>query len=104
MEQNAIRNFNATGTIGAWKYRREFAFFEIPHNFGKFPRNSLSLLLHNTVKLHVLHGEHVLLLTWYAFCNLHGKRVVVGTVYVLIFTHTKAIVSTVLNNTKDIFY
>ena len=24
------------------------------------------------------HGEHVVLLTRYAFCNLHGKRVVVG--------------------------
>ena len=30
------------------------------------------------------HGEHVVLLTRYAFCNLHGKRVVVGTVSVLI--------------------
>ena len=39
----------------------------------------------------------------YAFCNLHGKRVVVGTVSVLIFTRTKAIVSTVLSNTKEIF-
>ena len=49
------------------------------------------------------HGEHVVLLTRYAFCNLHGKRVVVGTVSVLIFTRTKAIVSTVLSNTKEIF-
>ena len=49
------------------------------------------------------HGEHVVLLTWYAFCNLHGKRAVVGTVSVLIFTRTKTIVSTVLSNTKEIF-
>ena len=49
------------------------------------------------------HGEHVVLLTRYAFCNLHGKRVVVATVSVLIFTRTKAIVSTVMSNTKEIF-
>lgn len=29
------RNFNDMGTIGAPKYRRKFAFFEISHNFGK---------------------------------------------------------------------
>jgi len=46
-------NFNDMGTIGESKYRRKFAFFEISHNFGKFRRNSLSLLLHNTVKLYV---------------------------------------------------
>ena len=49
------------------------------------------------------HGEHVALLTRYAFCNLHGKRVIVGKVSVLIFTRTKAIVSTV-SNTKEIFH
>ena len=49
------------------------------------------------------HGEHVVLLTRYAFCNLHGKRIVVDTVSVLIFTRTKSIVSTVLSNTKEIF-
>ena len=52
------------------------------------------------------HDKHVVLLTRYAFCILHGKRVVVdtiNTVSVLIFTRRKAIVSTVLSNTKEIF-
>ena len=31
------------------KYHGKFASFEISHNFGKFHRNSLSLLLHSTV-------------------------------------------------------
>ena len=49
------------------------------------------------------HDKHVVLLIRYVFCILHGKRVVVDTVSVLIFTRTKAIVSTVLSNTKEIF-
>ena len=48
------QNFNNIGTIGTSKYRRKFAFLEISYNFGKFRRNSLSLLLHSIVKLHVL--------------------------------------------------
>ena len=43
------RNFNDMGTIAASKYRGKFAFFEISHNFGKFRRNLLSLILHSTV-------------------------------------------------------
>ena len=51
------------------------------------------------------HGKHVKLLTRvrYAFYNLHGKRVVVDTISMLIFTRTKAIVSSVLSHTKEIF-
>ena len=47
-EQKAARNFNDMWTIGASKYRRKFAFFEMSHNFGKFCRNLLSLILHST--------------------------------------------------------
>ena len=43
------RNFNDMRTIGTSKYRRKFAFFEMSHNFGKFHRNLLSLILHSTV-------------------------------------------------------
>ena len=49
------------------------------------------------------HGKHVVLLTQYAFYNLHGKHDVVDTISVIIFTRTKAIVSSVLSHTKEIF-